>query len=1281
MKENDITPFIYDVFISYSTDPDYKLARKVEEFLESFHKLRTSEDIKLKPLSVCRDGADFSLHSIRKRASGHPDGDGFVQDVLMEYLAKARYLLVLCSKNATLSNFVQFEIEWFVQNRGPDFILLAVTEGDRIRDEKKIIFSEIIIQNSLQTKIYYDLRGFRKESKQWEKVRDFEEELTNFAAFLNNETSGRILPLWQKAERKRLQKQRYISGIASLIFLLLAVAAFFQRREAVRQKENVQKQLLFNYWNSSQASRTGNDLLSSLHFTAEAVGLGDDKNLVKNLLLDIDPFLPSARLKTIVAGGKQLTHALFSPDGKIILTVGVDSIVRLWDVASGKPVGATFKAAGNVNDVSFSRDGKLILTACSDAFARLWDAGTGKAHDTVMKMHYEVDRAIFNHDGKKILTLDYAMNPDLWDVATGTKIGRLMEHVEDAVFSTDGKQILTISPDSTARIWNAGTTFESVRTSFNTAMSHGTNWSALTEQQIGSAMKHDAALKSAIFSPDGKLVLTICENGTFTVWNAVNQTRLFPTIIPDFDVVSAVFSPDGSQFLTTNADFTARLWNTQTAKLLGISLKHNGDVKTSIFSPDGKLILTSCRDRSVRLWDAVTGEQLGPALLQDGDVISAMFSSDGKQILTAGAGTVRVWDLASENPGRLFLNLQYAGYSAAYSPNGQQILTAGAGNTARIFTASTGNPVRAAIREEDVLTSAHYSSAVYSPDAKKILTASSDYTVKVWNVVTGKQSGATIRHKKNVSSAVFSPDGKTILTASWDSTACIWDANSGKQIGDTMRHEGLVFDAVYSPDGKMILTAGSDRTARTWDARTGKPGSIVIRHEGDVITAAFSPGGEKIVTASSDLTARVWDARTGKPIGPAMTHELEVFDAVFNPDGNLILTASKDKTARLWEAGTGRPIGAPFHHRDAVSSAVFSPDGKKVLTADWNQTARVWNIGADFDFSADLFKLQARVMTGCELNTTTNEIQLIQTDHWNKLKADYLTLAREHYKICKYPESNLWRRFFTAEAQQFHPKKEEPPVVALDLAGSLNNQGLIYAENYDFPKAEKAYGAALQIMERLSSKKPQEYDSGIAEIQNNLGLLYYSIGKFDQAQKLLTESLHIREKLMKGNQATYTKPAIQTANNLVDLYLSMIDSLKYGAFKDLLQFNFETAEKSLTDLSSKDILLKDKLFNYYGRCSWYSLFADRFNMSEQSAKKALEMFPHQVIIKTNLAHALLFEGRSREALKVYAELKPLKNEENKSYATICLEDLDELEKEKITNKNVNKIRQFLRQAH
>ena len=51
----------------------------------------------------------------------------------------------------------------------------------------------------------------------------------------------------------------------------------------------------------------------------------------------------------------------FSPDGKTVLTGSVDGTARLWDAATGQPIGPPLPHQSGVWAVAFSPDGKTVL--------------------------------------------------------------------------------------------------------------------------------------------------------------------------------------------------------------------------------------------------------------------------------------------------------------------------------------------------------------------------------------------------------------------------------------------------------------------------------------------------------------------------------------------------------------------------------------------------------------------------------------------------------------------------------------------------------------------------------------------------------------------------------------------------------------------------------------------------------------------------------------------------------------------------------------------------------
>src|SRR5262249_1608275 len=67
-------------------------------------------------------------------------------------------------------------------------------------------------------------------------------------------------------------------------------------------------------------------------------------------------------------------------DGKLLLTGGEDSTVRLWDLETGKEVRRFEGHEGKVRAVAFSADGKQAVsgTILGDPTLRVWGVETGK---------------------------------------------------------------------------------------------------------------------------------------------------------------------------------------------------------------------------------------------------------------------------------------------------------------------------------------------------------------------------------------------------------------------------------------------------------------------------------------------------------------------------------------------------------------------------------------------------------------------------------------------------------------------------------------------------------------------------------------------------------------------------------------------------------------------------------------------------------------------------------------------------------------------------------------
>ena len=448
---------------------------------------------------------------------------------------------------------------------------------------------------------------------------------------------------------------------------------------------------------------------------------------------------------------------------------------------------------------------------------------------------------------------------------------------------------------------------------------------------------HQAPVRNAVFSPDGKRVATASEDKTVRIWDSQTGEPLL-VIQGHLDKVSGVdFEPtQGQRLVTSSKDRTARIWDSQSGKQLLVLNGHDDEVNFVAFSPDGQRIVTASEDKTARIWDSQTGQPLQVLSGHKDHIYTAIFSPDGRYVLTAsGDRTVRIWD--SQN-GKEIRSLKHESVvsSAVFSPDGFQLVTASKDGTVRILDSQSGKSLKVLQGHEDNVMFARF-----SLDNHLLATVSTDGTVRIWDSQSGKQLYILQGHKGTVASVYFSSDGQHLVTASYDNTARIWTLQNSKQFLELFRHNDVINGIAFSPNGDYLATASSDRTVRMWDRQNGKQLLILKGHDDWVKTVQFSPDGHYLVTASGDKTARIWDSHSGKQL-QQFKHQEWVYDAVFSNNGQQVATASD--TVRIWDSQNGKLIlELPKHNGASVRSIKYSPDGQRLLAAFTDKTARLWN--------------------------------------------------------------------------------------------------------------------------------------------------------------------------------------------------------------------------------------------------------------------------------------------------------------------------------------------------
>ena len=152
-----------------------------------------------------------------------------------------------------------------------------------------------------------------------------------------------------------------------------------------------------------------------------------------------------------------VTAVVFSPDSRTVVTASPDDqAVRLFDVESGKLL---HRIDGRVSGfcLRFSPDGKLLLTGGLEGRVIVRDSATSEPVGELKGHTAIVFDAAFTPDGRRCVTVSEDRTTRLWDTASRRELLLLDEDMSytAVAFSPDGTRLITGGNDR-LRAWDGG---------------------------------------------------------------------------------------------------------------------------------------------------------------------------------------------------------------------------------------------------------------------------------------------------------------------------------------------------------------------------------------------------------------------------------------------------------------------------------------------------------------------------------------------------------------------------------------------------------------------------------------------------------------------------------------------------------------------------------------------------------------------------------------------------------------------------------------------------------
>lgn len=173
-------------------------------------------------------------------------------------------------------------------------------------------------------------------------------------------------------------------------------------------------------------------------------------------------------------------------------------------------------------------------------------------------------------------------------------------------------------------------------------------WPSGAEQAI--LYGHDAAANAVAFTPDGRRVVTVGDDGLVLVWPtdgpAERREPAARLTGHQGKILQVVVSADGRMAATASWDGRVGLWALDPPEPLGMLDGHNGPVNAVALSPDGARLYSAGYDGTVRLWD-VAARHEARTLVRHGFGVNVIAVDEAAGRLAYGAldGSMRIVDL------------------------------------------------------------------------------------------------------------------------------------------------------------------------------------------------------------------------------------------------------------------------------------------------------------------------------------------------------------------------------------------------------------------------------------------------------------------------------------------------------------------------------------------------------------------------------------------------------------------------------------------------------------